>query len=71
MSAIESIAKNSDLRNRILFTLALLAIYRIGVHVPTPGVDGTAVLSFFQAQSHGIFGLFNTFTGGADRKSVV
>ena len=65
MSAIESIAKNSDLRKRIFFTLALLAVYRIGVHVPTPGVDGTAVLSFFQAQSRGIFGLFNTFTGGA------
>lgn len=65
MSAIESIAKNSNLRNRILFTLALLAVYRVGVHVPTPGVDGAAVLSFFKAQSHGIFGLFNTFTGGA------
>jgi preprotein translocase subunit SecY len=65
VSAIESIAKNSDLRKRIFFTLALLAVYRIGVHVPTPGVDGTAVLSFFQAQARGIFGLFNTFTGGA------
>lgn len=65
MSAIESIAKSSDLRKRILFTLAMLAIYRIGVHVPTPGVDGAAVLSFFSAQSQGIFGLFNTFTGGA------
>ena len=65
MSAIESIAKNSDLRKRILFTLIMLAVYRVGVHVPTPGVDGAAVLSFFQAQSRGIFGLFNTFTGGA------
>lgn len=65
MSAVDSIAKNSDLRNRIFFTLAMLAVYRIGVHVPTPGVDGSAVLSFFQAQSSGIFGLFNTFTGGA------
>ncbi len=65
MSAIESIAKSSDLRKRIMFTLAMLAIYRIGVHVPTPGVDGAAVLSFFSAQSQGIFGLFNTFTGGA------
>lgn len=65
MSAVDSIAKNSDLRNRIFFTLAMLAVYRIGVHVPTPGVDGGAVLSFFQAQSSGIFGLFNTFTGGA------
>ncbi len=65
MSAVDSIAKNSDLRNRIFFTLAMLAVYRIGVHVPTPGVDSSAVLSFFQAQSSGIFGLFNTFTGGA------
>jgi len=37
----------------------------MGVHVPTPGVDGVAVLSFFQSQSRGIFGMFNTFTGGA------
>jgi preprotein translocase subunit SecY len=65
VSAVNSIAKNSDLRNRIFFTLAMLAVYRIGVHVPTPGVDGGAVLSFFKAQSQGIFGLFNTFTGGA------
>ena len=65
MSAVDSISKNSDLRSRILFTLGMLAIYRIGVHVPTPGVDGAAVLSFFEAQSRGIFGLFNTFSGGA------
>jgi preprotein translocase subunit SecY len=65
VSAVESISKNSDLRKRIFFTLGMLAIYRIGVHVPTPGVDGAAVLSFFEAQSRGIFGLFNTFSGGA------
>jgi preprotein translocase subunit SecY len=57
-------SKNSDLAKRILFTLAILAIYRVGVHVPTPGVDSLAVMAFFQAQSAGIFGLFNTFTGG-------
>lgn len=57
--------KNSDLAKRILFTLAMLAVYRVGVHVPTPGVDSGAVMAFFQAQSAGIFGLFNTFTGGA------
>jgi preprotein translocase subunit SecY len=65
VSASDSIAKNSDLRRRILFTLGMLAVYRIGVHVPTPGVDTGLVISFFQAQSRGIFGLFNTFTGGA------
>ena len=65
MAATENVTINSDLRNRIFFTLAMLAVYRIGVHVPTPGIDGPAVLEFFQSQSRGIFGLFNTFTGGA------
>lgn len=53
------------LKSKILFTLFCLAIYRIGVHVPTPGVDGNAVSEFFNAQNRGIFGLFNTFSGGA------
>ena len=64
MSALDSIARNSDLRKRILFTITMLAVYRLGVHIPTPGVDGATVLQFFQNQG-GIFGLFNTFTGGA------
>ena len=54
-----------ELRKRILFTLGILIIYRLGVHVPTPGVDANAVMEFFQNQKQGIFGLFNTFTGGA------
>lgn len=54
-----------SLRNKIFFTLICLAIYRIGVHVPTPGVDGAAVSEFFNSQNRGIFGLFNTFSGGA------
>ncbi len=65
MATTEGFGIPRQLRNRILFTLGVLAIYRIGVHVPTPGVDSQAVMSFFQAQSAGIFGLFNTFTGGA------
>ena len=60
-----------ELRNRIFFTLAMLAIYRIGVSVPTPGVDAAAVKEFFQQQGGGIFGLFNTFTGGALQKFSV
>ena len=65
MATVDSLAKNTDLRKKILFTLGLLAIYRIGVHIPTPGVNGAAVLGFFESQNRGIFGLFNTFTGGA------
>lgn len=56
---------NNELTKRIMFTLAMLAVYRVGVHVPTPGVDSGAVFSFFSAQSSGILGLFNTFSGGA------
>lgn len=65
MSTAQNLVIPVELRRRILFTLGMLAIYRLGVSVPTPGVDGAAVLSFFQAKSGGIFGLFNTFTGGA------
>lgn len=65
MASLSNLGQNTELRRKILFTLFILAIYRLGVHVPTPGVDGNSVLEFFQAQSGGIFGLFNTFTGGA------
>jgi preprotein translocase subunit SecY len=54
-----------ELRNRLLFTLGIVAVYRLGCQVPTPGVNREAVMQFFQAQSRGLFGLFNTFTGGA------
>jgi preprotein translocase subunit SecY len=64
MSALDGVAKNSDLVKRIVFTLMMLAVYRFGVHIPTPGVDGSTVFQFFQNQG-GILGLFNTFTGGA------
>lgn len=60
----ESLLQNEDLRNRLLFTLFCLLVYRLGVHVPTPGINGEVVKSFFENQG-GLFGLFNTFTGGA------
>jgi len=65
VSGVSNIVINPELRKRILFTLGVLIVYRIGVHVPTPGVDATQVIAFFQSQAGGIFGLFNTFTGGA------
>lgn len=58
----------SELRKRILFTLGVLAVYRFGVHIPVPGIDANRVLAFFQTQSAGFFGMFNTFTGGALEK---
>src|SRR3984893_1292763 len=54
-----------ELRRRLLFTAAMLAVYRIGVAVPTPGIDGQALASFFDAASSTVFGWVNLFSAGA------
>src|SRR5437879_1194631 len=60
-----------ELRRRLLFTATMLAVYRIGVAVPTPGIDGQALASFFDAASSTLFGYVNLFSGGAlERFSV-
>jgi preprotein translocase subunit SecY len=60
-----------ELRRRLLFTVAMLAVYRIGVAVPTPGIDGQALAAFFDAASSTLFGWVNLFSGGAlERFSV-
>lgn len=71
MSAADSIVQNQELRKRIFFTIMILVVYRVGVHIPIPGVDGAAVMEFFKNSQQGLFGLFNTFSGGAlERFSV-
>jgi preprotein translocase subunit SecY len=65
MAGAEGIVKIPELRKRILFVLTTLAIYRIGVHVPTPGVDGAALEQVFANMKGTIFGWFNLFSGGA------
>lgn len=65
-TGFQNIPKIPELKRRILITLFLLTIYRIGVHVPTPGIDGQALSAFFKAQAKGtLFSLFDMFTGGA------
>ena len=60
-----------ELRRRLLFTAAMLVVYRVGVAVPTPGIDGQALASFFDAASSTLFGWVNLFSGGAlERFSV-
>jgi preprotein translocase subunit SecY len=66
-----NIAKIPELKRRILFTLLMLAVYRVGCFIPTPGVDAEALMSFFARQQRTIFGLFDMFSGGAlERLSV-
>ncbi|NDE14067.1 preprotein translocase subunit SecY [bacterium] len=61
----------NHLQKKILYTLGFLAIYRIGVHVPIPGVDTDALGEFFKSQGANLFGMFNMFSGGAlERFSV-
>lgn len=66
ISGFQNITKIPELRKRILFTIALLTVYRIGVFVPTPGIDGRALAAFFEAQAKGsLLGLIDMFAGGA------
>jgi preprotein translocase subunit SecY len=54
-----------ELKKRLLFTFGMLAVYRVGVAIPTPGIDGKALQSFFQEAANNVFGLVNLFSGGA------
>ena len=58
-----------ELRQRILFTIAVLVVVRIGSHIPIPGVDGEALAGAFSNMKNTLFGLFNTFVGGAFEKA--
>ena len=60
-----------DLRKRVLFTFALLAVYRIGCIIPTPGIDPAALVEFMQAYQNGFLGFMNTFTGGSLQKIAI
>ena len=61
----QNIFKIPELKKRILFTLAMLAVYRIGAHIPTPGINGAALAEFFARTQGTILGFFDMFSGGA------
>ena len=66
-----NIFRIEDLRKRIFFTLGLLAVYRLGAHIPTPGIDAAKLASFFNQQAGGALGLLDLFNGGNLRKLTV
>ena len=65
IGGFQNITKIPELRKRILFTLFMLAVYRVGCHIPTPGIDGAALSAFFSDKQGSLFGLFDMFSGGA------
>jgi preprotein translocase subunit SecY len=64
VGALKNIWSIPDLRRRVLFTFAMLAVYRIGGHIPTPGVNSDALVRLFERQAGGILGFVDMFSGG-------
>jgi len=65
LEGLGSVSKIPELQRRILFTFLLLAVYRIGVYIPTPGIDNVALLSYFEQAKGSLFGMMDMFAGGA------
>ncbi|HXA17034.1 MAG TPA: preprotein translocase subunit SecY [Thermoanaerobaculia bacterium] len=70
LETLRNIWAIEDLRKRVLFTFALLAVYRLGSHIPTPGVDPVALAEFFKSMG-GVLGFLDLFSGGALRRLSV
>src|SRR5262249_30098125 len=68
---LRTIFQVPELRRRILFTLSLFVVYRLGEHMPTPGVNAAALAGAFRAQANGLFGLYDLFVGGAFSRATV
>jgi preprotein translocase subunit SecY len=65
LTAFQNIFKIPELKNRVLFTLALLTVYRIGAHIPTPGINGEELSKFLAEKGGALMGFFDMFSGGA------
>ena len=68
---MSSSLQSNDLRNRIVFTLAILAIYRLGTFVPLPGIDPQQLQTLMEGNQKGLLGMFNVFAGGAISRMAI
>src|SRR6202790_2947190 len=71
LEAFKNLFRIPDLRNRVLFTLALLAVYRIGAHIPTPGINWRVLETIFQQAQGSVLGIFDLFSGGSFRRLTI
>lgn len=71
LDTFRNIFKIEELRSRILFTLGMLIVFRIGAHVPIPGIDSQALSEFFKSQAGSILAFFDMFSGGALQRLTV
>src|SRR5271155_4594136 len=71
VEALKNMFRIPDLRNRVLFTLALLGVYRIGAHIPTPGINADVLAEMFKQAQGSVLGIFDLFSGGSFRKLTI
>src|ERR1700741_162546 len=71
LQALTNLFRIEELRKRVLFTLALLAVYRIGAHIPTPGINGAVLDQIFSAAQGTALGIFDLFSGGNFRRLTI
>ncbi|MGD9847956.1 MAG: preprotein translocase subunit SecY, partial [Desulfuromonas sp.] len=71
LATLHNIFSIAELRRRIFFTLMMLAVYRVGCHVPTPGVNAQVLASFFEGTQGTLLGLVSAFTGGALERMTI
>ena len=64
-------SKSNDLRNRILFTVFILSVYRLGTYVPLPGIDPQSLQALMDSNQKGLLGMFNVFSGGAVKRMAI
>ncbi len=65
ISSLGNIARIPELKRRVIFTLLMLLVYRVGVHIPTPGVNTAVLKDWFERAAQTLFGVVDMFTGGA------
>ncbi len=65
LGGLANMGKIPELKKRILFTLGLMVVYRIGAHIPVPGIDATVLAQFFNQAQNSLLGMFDMFSGGA------
>ncbi len=71
MDSFRSVFKIPELKRKLLFTFMIIIVYRIGGHVPIPGVNTAALIEFFEQSQRGLLGLYDLFAGGAFKRATI
>ncbi len=71
INSFQNVFRIAELKSRIIFTLALLAVYRVGAHIPTPGINGEELSKFLMERGGALMGFFDMFSGGALSRATI